>query len=275
MGSGWGRIGANRGAGSCLSDAEGVNGYETLEALGGELPNTLAASSPSGGRHYSFKHIEGCRSKDLGPGLQWFSDKKFVLTPPAPGREWLNNLPIAEAPEWLAKLVLAKPLTHTWQHTPSGPLLAKTSSIASASSSLTASELMNLRSEDVTKPEPRPKPVVLPSQASVPKAIYLQILRLMRTASNHDQRRVIRTLAVLLAKKQGRNDALYWASRSCFRELIASGAIKASGAALLLVEASNINGYLKKDGEEAVRLTIMSGLGLMEWPEEGELKRCG
>jgi hypothetical protein len=75
-------------------------------------------------------------------------------------------------------------------------------------------------------------------------------------------------LAVLLAKKQGRNDALYWASRSCFRELIASGAIEASGACKLLVEACKANGYLKKDGEEAVRLTIMSGLGVTDWPEE-------
>ena len=80
---------------------------------------------------------------------------------------------------------------------------------------------------------------------------------------------------MLLAKKQGRNDALHWASRSCFRELIASGAIKPSGACMLLIEASKANGYLAKDGEEAVRLTIMSGLGLKEWPVEGELKRCG
>ena len=104
-------VGPIEGQGVRLSDAEGVNGFETLEALGGILPDTLAASSPSGGRHYWFKHIKGCRSKDLGPGLQWFSDKKFVLTPPAPGREWLNNLPIAEAPEWL--VILAPPHTHT------------------------------------------------------------------------------------------------------------------------------------------------------------------
>src|SRR5262245_36039495 len=88
----------------------------TLEALGGELPNTLAASSPSGGRHYWFKHVDGSRSKDLGPGLQWFSDRKFVLTPPAPGREWLNNLAITEAPDWLVKLVLAERYTHTHTH---------------------------------------------------------------------------------------------------------------------------------------------------------------
>src|SRR5262249_24805493 len=198
----------------------------------------------------------GCRSKDLGPGLQWFSDRKFVLTPPAPGREWLNDAPIAEAPEWLVKLVLANPLTHTpTSHHTSVPPLANNAS---------ASQLLNLRSEDVTKPAPKPAPE--PSSGSVPKAVYLQVLRLMRMASNYDQRRVIRVLSVLLNKTHGRNDALYWAGGQVFRELIASGAIKASGAALLLVEASKINGYLAKDGEEAVRATIMSGLGLKEWP---------
>jgi hypothetical protein len=245
-----------------------VNGFETLEALGGELPDTLAASSPSGGRHYWFKHIEGCRSKDLGPGVQWFSDKKFVLTPPAPGRVWLNNLPIAEAPDWLAKLILAEPHTHTWQSNPSVPLLAEARALAK--SSAPASQLLSMRSVDVAKPTPTPKAEPIPASASVPKALYLQILRLMRFASNHDQRRVIRTLSVLINKKQGRNDALHWASRSCFRELITEGAIKASGAASLLVEACKANGYWLKDGEEAVRQTIMSGLALTEWPEEGE-----
>jgi hypothetical protein len=168
------RVGPIEGQGECLSDAEGVNGFETLEALGGELPNTLAASSPSGGRHYWFKHVEGCRSKDLGPGLQWFSDRKFVLTPPAPGREWLNNLPIAEAPEWLVKLVLAErhTHTHTWQHS-SVPLLGK------ASASLTASELLNLRSEDIAPPKPRePDPIILLS-GSVPKGVK------SRSAASH------------------------------------------------------------------------------------------
>src|SRR5262249_20067566 len=204
------------GQGVCLSDAEGVDGFETLDALGGELPNTLAASTPSGGRHYWFKHVEGCRSKDLGPGLQWFSDRKFVLTPPAPGREWLNNLEIAEAPEWLMKLVLAKPLTLTqaWQHS-SVPLLANGSI---ASSPLTASQILNLRSEDIAEPETRPKPVPLPSSGSVPKAVYLQILRLMRTASNQDQRRGIWELSVLLNKKEGRDGALGWANPQSLRQ---------------------------------------------------------
>src|SRR5262249_8487087 len=109
---------------------------------------------------------------------------------------------------------------------------------------------------------PRPKPEAMPTSGSVPKAVYLQILRLMRMASNQDQRRVIRTLSVLLHKRQGRNEALYLASRQCFREIIASGAIKTSGATTLLVEASKINGYLAKDGEEAIRVFALPLFGL-------------
>ena len=258
----------------CLSDAEGVNGFETLEALGGTLPDTLPASSPSGGEHRWFKHIEGSRSKNLGPGLQWFSNLKFVLVPPAPGRAWLNDVPIAEAPEWLTKLVLAEPHTHTWQgwqgqNKPSVPPLAMSNGNA-----ILGLQLLSMRPADVRQPPPRPKVEIIPSGGSVPKALYLLILRLMRTASGFSQRRVIRTLSVLINKKQGRNDALHWAGRHCFRELMEGGAIEASGAATLLVEACKLNGYLTKDGEEAVRQTIMSGLGLTEWPE-AEQRRAG
>jgi hypothetical protein len=65
---------------------------------------------------------------------------------------------------------------------------------------------------------------------------------------------------------QGRNDALYWASR-CFKELVAEQAIEVGAACVLLLRASEMNGYVAKDGIEAAQATIMSGLGLREWPE--------
>jgi hypothetical protein len=66
---------------------------------------------------------------------------------------------------------------------------------------------------------------------------------------------------VVASKRSGRNNALNYVAWA-FREIVAEGAIEASGATSLLVEASKANGYLAKDGEEAVRATIMSGLGL-------------
>ena len=96
----------------------------------------------------------------------------------------------------------------------------------------------------------------------------------MPKAERRDQRRVAGLFNVVALKRSGRNNALNYVAWA-FRELVEKGAIEATGAALLLVEACKANGYLAKDGEEAVRATIMSGLGLTEWPVEGELKRCG
>src|SRR5215472_532387 len=65
-----------------------VDGLATLATLG-PLPETRVASTPSGGRHYWFRHIVGSRSRTLGAGLEWFSDGKLVVVPPAPGRHWI------------------------------------------------------------------------------------------------------------------------------------------------------------------------------------------
>jgi len=225
-----------------LSDAKGVNGFETLAALGLSLPETLCTSTPSGGRHYWFKHIVGSRSKDLGPGVEWFSDKKFVLVPPAPHREWLNDLAVAEAPEVLAMLVLAIRVP-SW-------------------TSFGLHEGMERNSP--ARPLAEPFKKAEPSK-NVPKQLYLLILRLMRVASSRDQRCAIRVLAMLCTKRQGRNKALYWASCR-FYDLFKERIVTKADACTLLVEACRLNGYLDKDGEEAVRSTVMSGLRLKEWP---------
>ncbi len=203
----------------------GIDGFATLAALG-IRPDTLAASSPSGGVHYWFKPIPGSRSRTLGPGVEWFSRGKFVVAPPAPGRRWLNDLPIAEAPEELKRLVLA-PRTQG-QGNSSGPLLA----------------------EAATEP----------TSVHVPKPIYSLILRLMPDAKHRDHRRAARLFNMVVAKRSGRNNALNYAAW-VFRELVEKGAIDAAGVCELLEAACKANGYLAKDGEDAVRRTIMSGLG--------------
>jgi hypothetical protein len=91
----------------------------------------------------------------------------------------------------------------------------------------------------------------------------------MREAERRDQRRAIGLVKVLLSKRSGRNNALNYIAWA-FRELVEEDAIEASGACTLLVEACKANGYLAKDGEEAVRATIISGLGLKEWPATEE-----
>jgi hypothetical protein len=102
----------------------------------------------------------------------------------------------------------------------------------------------------------------------VSQPVYMVILRLMPLThcSRRDQRRAAALFNVVAKKQEGRNDALNYAAWR-FRELAEKEAISAAGACRLLWMASKANGYLAKDGAEAVRATIMSGLGLGEWPE--------
>jgi hypothetical protein len=223
---------------ACEGEGDDVDGFSTLKALGLDWQRiealTLCARTPSGGVHAYWKPVSA-KSKTLGPGVEWFSTGKYVVVPPAPGREWLNDLPIAEAPEELKRIVLQR---NGWpqQEDFPGPLM--TAAAAAAISS-----------------------------THVPKPIYLLILRSMPKAQRREHRRVAGLFNMVAGKRSGRNNALNYAAYA-FRDL----AIEASGACRVLVEACRANGYLAKDGEEAVRQTIMSGLGLKEWPEE--MKRC-
>ena len=214
----------------------GIDGFATLKSLGLDWERiealTLCARTPSGGVHALWKPVSG-KSRTLGPGVEWFSTGKYVVVPPAPGREWLNDLPVAEAPEELKQIVLA---SHTLKDA-GRDFLGPQMSAAGASST------------------------------KVPKPIYFLILRLMPKAERRDQRRAAGLFNVVALKGSGRNNALNYAAWA-FRELVEKGAIETSGACKLLVEACKANGYLAKDGEEAVRATIMSGLGLKERPEE-------
>ena len=198
-------------------------------------------ASPHWRRHYWFRHVEGSRNRRLGDGLEWFTTGKLVVVPPARGREWLNAGPIAEAPEWLKAFVLA----------PSHMGEGRTSSGAQVTN----------RNGDLNGELDRI------GDTRVPRPVYLRLLRLMRGAEPRAQRRARALYNLLASKQRERNDALNFVAYQ-FRELIADGAIEAGGACELLVMASQANGYLAKDGEEAVRGTIMSGLGLKDWPEE-------
>ena len=215
----------------------GIDGFATLKALGLDWERiealTQCARTPSGGVHALWKPVSG-RSRTLGPGAEWFSTGKYVVVPPAPGRVWLNDLPIAEAPEELKQIVLA---SHT---------LKDAGRISSAHLMCNAEG-------------PLPQ---------LPKYLYFKLLHAMPSARPRCQRCAVTILNKLRLMPQGRNTGLYTSALG-FKELIGRGSVSPAGACVLLVEASKANGYLAKDGEETVRLTIMSGLGLKEWPAEG------
>jgi hypothetical protein len=197
----------------------GMDGLATLAALG-PLPETRAASTPSGGRHYWFRHIAGSRNRtNLAPGLEWFSNGKLVVVPPAPGRHWICETEIAEAPDWLRTLVLTSPHhAHAGQEGDSpGPLVT--------------------------------------AAGSVPKPIYLLITRGMRGAKVQTQRRVRGLWANLAAKASHRNDGLNYTAWE-FSKFIDAGDLDHEIAAKLLWLACEANGYLKKDGPDVVKEVI-------------------
>src|SRR5262249_10292686 len=142
---------------------------------------------PRNGRHFYFRHVVGGRSRKLcGDGsVEWFSTGKLVVVPPAPGREWVNEAEIAEAPDWLKALVLTprdNPLHADHEGGFSGPLVTK---------------------PDLNSQAPNTDP-----DRQVPRDIYLLIISGMRSASAKQQRRVRGLWANLADKRDHRNDGL-------------------------------------------------------------------
>jgi hypothetical protein len=96
-------------------DVDGIASLAMLEAKHGPLPLTLQAKSPSGSIHYYFRHpgfdIQNSASM-LAPGVDVRGDGGMVVAPPSvkPGKGvyvWRNELPIADAPQWLLNLIVA------------------------------------------------------------------------------------------------------------------------------------------------------------------------
>jgi hypothetical protein len=223
----------------------GIDGFATLKSLGLDWDTiktlTLCARTPSDSAHAYWKPFSG-KSRTLGPGVEWFSKGKYVVVPPAPGRVWLNDLPIAEAPEELKRIVLAA----------NGVDGRGVDGLDGHGRRNSSAHLMS----NAGGPLPQ-----------FPKYLYFKLLRAMPSAKPRCQRCAVTILNKLRLMSKGRNTGLYTSALG-FKELIGRGSVSPAGACVLLVEASKANGYLAKDGEEAVRATIMSALGLKEWPEE-------
>jgi DNA polymerase I-like protein with 3'-5' exonuclease and polymerase domains len=90
-----------------LGDQDGLAALAALEREFGPLPNTLQAESPSGSQHRYFRHPAGApvRSKvEWRHGIDIKGEGGMVLAPPSrrgdKAYRWVNQLPIAEAPQW-------------------------------------------------------------------------------------------------------------------------------------------------------------------------------
>jgi hypothetical protein len=185
------------------------------------LATTLHAITPRGGFHLLFK-FAGLRSRAFEWG-EWRSTGLAIALPPAPGRAWVNNLGIAEAPPKLIELV---------------------------------------RRPDVSDPPASsPWPLMASDNRELPKPLYVAVLQAMPSASRHDRRRVMGALRKLVHATRHRNNALNRAA-FCFRAFVAEGLTTADQARGLLEMASAMNGYTQKDGITEVRSTIASGLAV-------------
>ena len=207
------------------SMGEARDGFAELSALPA-LPPTLSASTPRNGRHFYFRHVVGGRNRKLGDGsVEWFSTGKLVVVPPAPGRAWLNQAEIAEAPDWLKALVRTPKPIHTQdmdhEGGSSGPLVSKP----------------EIQSRDTDR--------------QVPREIYFLILRGMPRAKAQTQRRVRGLWKNLAEKADHRNDGLNYTAWQ-FSQFIGAGDLNPEIASKLLWLACEANGYLDKDGPDVI-----------------------
>lgn len=96
-----------------LDRKNGLDGLAALQLLG-DIPETLAVATPTGGLHLYLRHpgfpVPNSASV-LGPGIDVRGDGGYLVLPPSSHRvggryEWIDpNVPIAEAPAWLLELL--------------------------------------------------------------------------------------------------------------------------------------------------------------------------
>jgi hypothetical protein len=93
---------------------DGLASLRELEAKHGKLPDTLMAMSPTGSEHRIYRHpgrgiwIKSSAS-EIAPGVDIKGDGGMFVAPPSVRSDgtyrWVNDLPIADAPQWLIDLV--------------------------------------------------------------------------------------------------------------------------------------------------------------------------
>ena len=76
------------------------------------LPRTRTHGTLHGGRHYVLRHAPGVRNSTslLAQGIDIRGDGGYACWPPSGGYSVISDAPIADWPDWLLKLVLARPV---------------------------------------------------------------------------------------------------------------------------------------------------------------------
>ena len=76
------------------------------------LPQTRTHGTLHGGRHYVLRHAPGVRNSasHLAQGIDIRGDGGYACWPPSGGYSVVSDAPIADWPDWLLALVLARPV---------------------------------------------------------------------------------------------------------------------------------------------------------------------
>lgn len=113
---------------------DGHDWLVTMESEYGRLPITPRARTMGGGTHVFFKHVDGVRNRGkLGIATDIRGEGGYIVSPgstAADGRSYrwdegrsIDDVELAEAPQWLLDLVLPPPVTqarHDYTYTPGG-----------------------------------------------------------------------------------------------------------------------------------------------------------
>lgn len=97
-----------------------VDRLEALGELPQELPETLTIRTPSGGRHFYFRHVDGVTNRRgaMPAGIDVRGEGGYVCVPPSPGYTIEQRAPIADAPEQLLEIIREKPAREARQPRP-------------------------------------------------------------------------------------------------------------------------------------------------------------
>jgi hypothetical protein len=108
---------------------DGHDWLADMEAEHHPLPATARARTMGGGTHIFFAHVDGIRNRGgLGQCVDVRGEGGYIIAPGSVARDgngyaWIDDSPIAEAPDWLLDLLLppARPAqTYEYHYTPGG-----------------------------------------------------------------------------------------------------------------------------------------------------------
>lgn len=93
-----------------LDYRHGASAFE--EANQHRIPATRVHRTRSGGKHFLFQHVPSvCNSAGVvAPGVDVRGTGGYMITPPSPGYEVIDDSPVAHWPDWLLQLVLPVPV---------------------------------------------------------------------------------------------------------------------------------------------------------------------